>query len=95
VLEGCLRDDLDATRAAPHGRDRPAEAGADQPALKATKKRSRSQPPKDEKPSGSAQVPFSRELWIEREDFEEVPPKGFQRLTRAAKCGCAAPASCA
>jgi glutaminyl-tRNA synthetase len=25
-------------------------------------------------------VPFSRELWIEREDFAEVPPKGFHRL---------------
>jgi glutaminyl-tRNA synthetase len=26
-------------------------------------------------------VPFSNVLWIEREDFEEVPPKGFKRLT--------------
>jgi len=25
-------------------------------------------------------VPFARELWIEREDFAEVPPKGFKRL---------------
>ncbi len=25
-------------------------------------------------------VPFTRELWIEREDFEEVPPKGYFRL---------------
>jgi len=25
-------------------------------------------------------VPFSRELWIEREDFNEVPPKGYFRL---------------
>ena len=25
-------------------------------------------------------MPFSRELWIEREDFAEVPPKGFHRL---------------
>ncbi len=29
---------------------------------------------------GTRQVPFSRELWIEREDFAEVPPKGFHRL---------------
>jgi glutaminyl-tRNA synthetase len=29
---------------------------------------------------GTRQVPFSRELWIEREDFMEVPPKGFHRL---------------
>jgi glutaminyl-tRNA synthetase len=29
---------------------------------------------------GRRQVPFSRELWIEREDFAEQPPKGYFRL---------------
>jgi len=29
---------------------------------------------------GKRQVPFSRELWIEREDFMETPPKGYFRL---------------
>ncbi|MDR2013307.1 MAG: glutamine--tRNA ligase/YqeY domain fusion protein, partial [Rhodanobacter sp.] len=29
---------------------------------------------------GTRKVPFSREVWIEREDFCEVPPKGFHRL---------------
>jgi glutaminyl-tRNA synthetase len=29
---------------------------------------------------GKREMPFSRELWIEREDFEENPPKGFFRL---------------
>jgi glutaminyl-tRNA synthetase len=29
---------------------------------------------------GKRSVPFSRELWIEREDFEEQPPKGYFRL---------------
>ena len=29
---------------------------------------------------GKRQVPFSRELWIEREDYAEVPPKGYFRL---------------
>jgi glutaminyl-tRNA synthetase len=29
---------------------------------------------------GTRAVPFSRDLWIEREDFAEVPPKGFHRL---------------
>ncbi len=29
---------------------------------------------------GRRALPFSRELWIEREDFEEVPPKGYFRL---------------
>ena len=30
--------------------------------------------------AGSRSVPFSRELWIDREDFREDPPKGFLRL---------------
>jgi glutaminyl-tRNA synthetase len=29
---------------------------------------------------GTRQVPFSRELWIEREDYQEVPAKGYFRL---------------
>ena len=29
---------------------------------------------------GRRAVPFSRELWIEREDFTETPPKGYFRL---------------
>ena len=29
---------------------------------------------------GKRSVPFSRELWIEREDFVEQPPKGYFRL---------------
>ena len=35
--------------------------------------------PKDES-FGTREVPFARELWIEREDFAEVPPKGWKRL---------------
>jgi glutaminyl-tRNA synthetase len=31
--------------------------------------------------AGTRKVPFSRELWIEREDFAAVPPKGFHRLS--------------
>ncbi|WP_219837293.1 glutamine--tRNA ligase/YqeY domain fusion protein [Paenibacillus sp. R14(2021)] len=30
---------------------------------------------------GSREVPFSRTLYIERDDFEELPPKGFHRLS--------------
>jgi glutaminyl-tRNA synthetase len=29
---------------------------------------------------GKRSVPFTRELWIEREDFTEIPPKGYFRL---------------
>lgn len=35
--------------------------------------------PEDEQ-AGTRKVPFSRELWIEREDFMEDPPKKFFRL---------------
>jgi glutaminyl-tRNA synthetase len=35
--------------------------------------------PEDES-AGKRLVPFSRELWIEREDFEEVPPTKYFRL---------------
>ncbi|MDR0996219.1 MAG: glutamine--tRNA ligase/YqeY domain fusion protein [Zoogloeaceae bacterium] len=30
---------------------------------------------------GKREIPFGRELWIEREDFQETPQKGFNRLT--------------
>jgi glutaminyl-tRNA synthetase len=34
----------------------------------------------EDKGAGTRPVPFSRELWIEREDFMEDPPKKFYRL---------------
>ena len=36
--------------------------------------------PRDVPKEGSRKVPFSRELYIERDDFLEAPPKGFFRL---------------
>lgn len=36
--------------------------------------------PHDVPKEGSRPVPFGRELWIERSDFEEDPPRGFRRL---------------
>ncbi len=36
--------------------------------------------PEDEN-AGTRKIPFSRELYIEREDFMEDPPKGYFRLT--------------
>ena len=43
--------------------------------------------------AGTRRVPFSRVLYIERDDFREEPPKKFFRLAPGAKCGCAAPTS--
>ena len=37
--------------------------------------------PQDPDAAGSRQVPFGRELWIERDDFEEVPPPKYHRLS--------------
>ncbi len=36
--------------------------------------------PHDVGKPGSRTLPFSRRLWIERDDFAEEPPKGFHRL---------------
>ena len=37
--------------------------------------------PHDVPKEGSRKLPFSREIYINREDFEENPPKGYYRLT--------------
>jgi len=83
ILEDCLRKDLDerAPRAIavldpvklvidnwPEGHVDTAEA-----------------PVHPHKPElGKRSFPIGRELWIEREDFEETPPKGYFRLTPGA-----------
>ncbi len=79
ILEGALRDDLDA--AAPR-----RMAVVDPLKLVITnlpeaheERLAFQNHPKDES-FGSRHVPFSSQLWIEREDFAEVPPKGFKRL---------------
>ncbi|HMM54156.1 MAG TPA: glutamine--tRNA ligase/YqeY domain fusion protein [Candidatus Desulfobacillus sp.] len=79
VLEECMREDLNARamrRVAvldplklvidnyPHGQSEECFA-----------------PNHPQRPElGRRALPFSRELWIEREDFEENPPKGYFRL---------------
>ncbi len=37
--------------------------------------------PKEIPNEGSRNIPFTRELYIDREDFAELPPPGFKRLT--------------
>ncbi|HEL4267552.1 TPA: glutamine--tRNA ligase/YqeY domain fusion protein [Stenotrophomonas maltophilia] len=79
VLEGALREDLDS--AAPR-----RMAVVDPVKLVLTnlpegheEQLTFSDHPKDES-FGSREVPFAREVWIDREDFAEVPPKGWKRL---------------
>ncbi|MCD9047612.1 glutamine--tRNA ligase/YqeY domain fusion protein [Luteimonas sp. MHLX1A] len=79
VLEGALREDLDA-----HAPRRMAVLDPLKLVLTnlpAEHEEALAFPnhPKDES-LGVRQVPFASELWIEREDFAEVPPKGWKRL---------------
>jgi glutaminyl-tRNA synthetase len=80
ILEGALRDDLDA-----HAPRRMAVIDPLKMVLTnldATHEEFLTFPnhPKDAS-QGERSIPFARELWIEREDFAEVPPPGFKRLT--------------
>ncbi|MEZ0469416.1 glutamine--tRNA ligase/YqeY domain fusion protein [Luteimonas salinilitoris] len=79
VLEGALRDQLDA-----HAPRRMAVINplklvlTNLPDGHAESLRFANHP-KDES-LGIREVPFSNALWIERDDFAEVPPKGWKRL---------------
>ncbi len=80
ILEGALRDDLDA-----HAPRRMAVIDPLKLVLTNLPETHEeilrfANHPKDDS-QGERDIPFARELWIEREDFEEVPPKGFKRLT--------------
>lgn len=79
VLEGCLRDDLDASAPRRMAVVSPLKLVLTNVAEDHVESLTFSNHPKDET-QGTRQVPFSRELWIDREDFAEVPPKGWKRL---------------
>ena len=79
VLEGCLRDDLDA--AAPRRMAVLDPLKLVLSNLPEGHAETLVFPNHPKEPSfGEREVSFSRELWIEREDFAEVPPKGWKRL---------------
>ncbi len=79
VLEGCVREDLDAHAARRLAVLDPIKLVITN--LDAAHAETLTFPNHPKNPDfGSRSVPFSRELWIEREDFAEVPPKGFHRL---------------
>jgi glutaminyl-tRNA synthetase len=80
ILEGALRDDLDARAQRRMAVVDPLKLVITNLPEHHAEALTFSNHPKDEA-AGTRVVPFSRELWIEREDFEEVPPKGFKRLT--------------
>lgn len=79
ILEGALRDDLDAAAPRRMAVIDPLKLVITNLPAGHEESLAFSNHPKDES-FGSRSIPFSNELWIEREDFEEVPPKGFKRL---------------
>ena len=79
VLEGCVREDLDVSAARRLAVIDPLRLVITNLAPDHAESIAFPNHPKDES-FGSREAPFSPELWIEREDFQEVPPKGFHRL---------------
>jgi len=79
VLEGALRDDLDARAPRRMAVVDPLKLVLTNLPEGHAETLVFSNHPKDEA-QGTREVPFSRQLWIERDDFAEVPPKGWKRL---------------
>ena len=79
VLEGCLREDLDVAAPRRMAVVEPLKLVLTNLPEDHVETLGFANHPKDEA-FGSREVPFSNELWIERDDFAEVPPKGFKRL---------------
>ncbi|EMT5436040.1 MULTISPECIES: glutamine--tRNA ligase/YqeY domain fusion protein [Stenotrophomonas] len=79
VLEGALREDLDSAAPRRMAVVDPVKLVLGNLPEGHEEQLTFSNHPKDES-FGSRQVPFAREVWIDREDFAEVPPKGWKRL---------------
>jgi glutaminyl-tRNA synthetase len=79
VLEECMRDDLNARAERRIAVLDPLRLVIDN--YPAGQEEDCFAPNHPQQPElGKRAVPFSRELWIEREDFAETPPKGYFRL---------------
>ncbi|MBH1460108.1 glutamine--tRNA ligase/YqeY domain fusion protein [Stenotrophomonas geniculata] len=79
VLEGALREDLDSAAPRRMAVIDPVKLVLSNLPEGHEEQLTFSNHPKDES-FGSREVPFAREVWIDREDFAEVPPKGWKRL---------------
>jgi glutaminyl-tRNA synthetase len=79
ILEGCIREDLDAKSARRMAVVDPLKLVIDNLDAAHAETLTFANHPKDAA-FGTRQVPFSPEVWVEREDFMEVPVKGFHRL---------------
>ncbi|MFZ1318590.1 MAG: glutamine--tRNA ligase, partial [Candidatus Nitrotoga sp.] len=80
VLEACIREDLEARAARVMAVVKPLKVIISN--FVAGESQSREAGFHPEHPEfGSRIVPFSKEIWIEADDFTENPPAGWQRLT--------------
>lgn len=80
MLEHFVREDLNKRAQRVMGVLRPLKVVIDNYPESQTEEMNAVNNPEDES-AGTRKVPFSRELYIEREDFQEVPPKGYFRLS--------------
>jgi len=78
-LEYCLREDLNKRALRVMAVLRPLKLIIENWEAGKTEEMEAVNNPEDDG-AGKRLVPFSRELWIEREDFEEVPPPKYYRL---------------
>ncbi|MDH4239705.1 MAG: glutamine--tRNA ligase/YqeY domain fusion protein [Phycisphaerae bacterium] len=79
LLEHCLREDLNKTSPRVMGVLRPLKVVIDNYPQEQVEELEAVNNPEDAS-AGTRKVPFSRELYIEQEDFMEEPPKKFYRL---------------
>lgn len=84
ILEECVREDLNERAPRAMAVLRPLRLVIDNYPQGESEEFTVANHPKIEA-MGSRQVPFSRELWIEGDDFQEVPEKGFKRLAPGAE----------
>ncbi|MBN2243408.1 MAG: glutamine--tRNA ligase/YqeY domain fusion protein [Acidobacteria bacterium] len=80
LLEHCLRDDLNKTAPRTMAVMRPLKLVlTNYPEGKVEELEADVNP--EDPSAGRRKIPFSRELWIEQDDFREDPPKKFYRLS--------------
>ena len=83
-LESCLRDDLNAHAKRVMAVLNPVKLTITNYPERQSEQLTVENNPLDES-AGTREVSFSRNLWIEAEDFEEVPPPKYKRLTPGAE----------
>ena len=79
VLEGCVREELDVTAQRRFAAIDPLRLVITNLPADHAEMLTFSNHPKNDA-LGTRAVPFSPQLWIERDDFMEIPSKGFHRL---------------